>query len=133
MIRLVTVKRLERLKDTIRELNSQLRQDRAVEARLRGEIEATRRERDFYRAEKEAWERRASRLIDGIGITSGTLPAPAMSEPTAAPENVRSIMRSVGISEINRKTSEAAPPSPSAASILGVDEGAARAALDSIS
>ena len=84
MIRIVTAKRLRRLEAVQVALEKQLANALDTVAVLRAQLASARTERDFYKVEKENWERRASRLIDSIGVTSGTITGAAMSEPAAA-------------------------------------------------
>jgi ethanolamine utilization microcompartment shell protein EutL len=72
-------------------------------------------------------------LIDSIGVTSGTITGAAMSEPAApSADSVKGVFAALNTTEIHRQTSEAPPSSPSSAAILGVDERAVQAALDSL-
>lgn len=122
MIRLVTVRRLQALAAEL--LTARAQRDQALL-----QLELVRQAGDHAKVEAAKWERRACVFIDQIGIESGKLTSPAMSEPTAPPEHeIRGLMRSLNQSELQRPNTSSAPPSESVP-LIGVNEVAARSAL----
>lgn len=130
MIRVITTRRLQQLELRLAVTQAELTKMSYALAQERSEKTLIAQMRDHCKAEAAAWERRATRLIDQIGVSSGTLGGPAMGEPAAPPPNpMRQVMRALNTPALPAHRADAAPAAPH---LLGVDEGAARAALAAI-
>ncbi len=124
MIRLVSAKRLSKLETSFVLLSNGLAAAKEANRLILEQLADARRDRD-------EWKARASRLLDQIGVSSGILSAPALTEPEAPPPNpVRQVFSALGRSALKRSETEAPPHT--AADLLGVDEEAARAAIASL-
>lgn len=129
MFRVVTTRRLLELEATIGSLRTEVQHVRAAGQTILREKVLAEQARDFYQAQATKWEGRASRFIDQIGVTSGTLATSAMDEPAAPPEHdSRRIFAALGHHSL-KVLPDHARPSPSA-EILGVDADIARAAVE---
>lgn len=81
-------------------------------------------------ADARYWRERAERFIDQVGLKSGIIAMPTMTEPEPAPPSTSmdSVFSALGTSEIHRPTQ----PPATAVSVLGVDAMDARAAVDDL-
>lgn len=130
MIRVVTVRRLRRLEAAAFVAQAQIERGLACESELRKRLELLRQALDYHARDAAEWKGRASRLIDQIGIASGALTAPAMSEQPPTPQGeTRRVMAALGRQSLTVKPPVDPQPSDPSARVLGVDADAAAAAV----
>lgn len=79
-------------------------------------------------ADAKYWRERAERFIDQVGLKSGIIAMPTMTEPEPArpSTSMDSVFSALGASAINEKITQ--PPAAGIA-VLGVDDAAAGAAV----
>lgn len=127
MIRVITARRLQLLEAQLASLRQERGQLSHLLERERSAKELATQARDFFKADCAEWKGRASRLMDQIGVTSGIIVGPAVSEPAAPPPNpMRQVMRALATQELPKRQADAASAAPQ---ILGVDDQAAREAI----
>lgn len=95
--------------------------------RLEIAFELTLQAKTFHELDAKYWRECAERFIDQIGLRTGIISAPTMTEQPAPPvDKVSTVFDALGISEIS---STHRRPAGSPAAVVGVDPVAAGAAV----
>jgi hypothetical protein len=102
-------------------------------ARQQGQVELLTQARDAYQQQADYWRARAERFMDQIGLSSGIISAPTMTEPASPePDDVKSVFAALSVESVNTKESPTRAAAPTAVSVSGVDSAAAKAAVDEV-
>lgn len=87
--------------------------------------------RDKAEAEADYWKRRAERFLDQIGLKSGMISEPTMTEPPAPTvDKIEGIFAALGVSALTHDKDPSSLAVPTAPRVEGVDPAAAQAAID---